>query len=99
MGYQVILSPLALDDLGQIVTSVAREDSSAAERLGHRLLDHAETLRHLPYRGGGVRQRPGVKKLILRPYLIFYRVEESARRVEILRFWHGARNPESLRLR
>ena len=99
MDYQVILSPLALDDLEQIVTYVAQDDPTAAEGLGHRLLDHAETLRRLPHRGGNVTQRPEIKKLVLRPYLIFYRIDESARRVEVLRFWHGAQNPDRLPLR
>lgn len=44
-----------------------------------------------------VTQRPDVKKPLLRPYLIFYRVDESARRVEVLRFWHGAQDPDRLR--
>lgn len=51
MGYKVILSPLALEDLGQIITYIAQNDPAAAERLGHRLLDQAETLRYLPHRG------------------------------------------------
>jgi toxin ParE1/3/4 len=55
MGYKVILSPLALEDVEQIVTYIAQNDAAAAERLGHRLLDQAETLRYLPHRGGNVR--------------------------------------------
>jgi plasmid stabilization system protein ParE len=43
MGYKVILSTLALEDLEQIVAFVAQNDPAAAERLGHRLLDQAET--------------------------------------------------------
>ena len=96
MGYQIVLSPLALDDIEKIVAYVAQDDPVAAERLGHRLLDHAATLCYLPHRGGNVAQRPGVKKLVLRPYLIFYRVDETSRRVEILRFWHGAQDSEHL---
>jgi plasmid stabilization system protein ParE len=68
-------------------------------RLGHRLLDQAETLLYLPQRGGNVWQRPGVKKLVSGAYLIFYRVNEPARCVEVLRFWHGAQDPDRLRLR
>ena len=98
MDYQVILSPLALDDLEQIVRYVASHDPQAAERLGNRLLDHAEKLRDLPQRGGKVRSRPGVRKLLLWPYLIFYRVNEHSRSVEVLRFWHGAQDPKQLRL-
>jgi plasmid stabilization system protein ParE len=69
MGYKVILSRLALEDLEQIVAYVAQNDPAGAERLGHRLLDQAETLRYLPHRGGNVRQRPGVKKLESGAYL------------------------------
>jgi plasmid stabilization system protein ParE len=98
MHYQVILSPLALDDLEQIVRYVASHDPQAAESLGNRLLDHAENLRDLPQRGSSVRSRPGVRKLLLWPYLIFYRVNEQSRTVEILRFWHGAQDPKQLRI-
>lgn len=98
MDYQVILSPLAIDDLERIVRYVASHDPKAAERLGNRLLDHAEKLRELPQRGASVRSRPGVRKLLLWPYLIFYRVNEQGRSVEVLRFWHGAQDPEHLRL-
>ena len=97
MDYKVILSPLALEDLGQIVRYVASHDPQAAEHLDTSLLDHAETLRDLPHRGGSVRSRPGVRKLPLWPYLIFYRVNEQSRSVEILRFWHGARDTRELR--
>jgi plasmid stabilization system protein ParE len=98
MDYKVILSPLALADLEQIVRYIASRDPAAAGRLGTRLLDQAETLCRLPHRGGPVRQRPGVRKLVLRPYLTFYRVDDAARRVDVLRFWHGAQDPRSLRL-
>ena len=57
------------------------------------------TIRYLPHRGGDVRQRPGVKKLVSAAYSIFYRVNEPARCVEVLRFWHGAQDPDRLRLR
>ena len=53
---------------------------------------------HIAHRGGPVRRRPGVRKLVLRPYLIFYRVDDAARRVDVLRFWHGAQDPRGLRL-
>jgi plasmid stabilization system protein ParE len=98
MDYKVILGPLALADLEQIVRYIAANDPAAAERLSTRLLDQAETLCRLPHRGGPVRRRPGVLKLVLRPYLIFYRVDDAAHRRDALRFWHGARDPRSLRL-
>lgn len=98
MDYKVILSPLALDDLEQIVRHITADNPAAAQRMGTRLMDQAETLSRLPHRGGNVRRRPGVKQLLLRPYLIFYRVKDEEHRVEVLRFWHGAQDPSVLRL-
>ncbi len=47
---------------------------------------------------GNFRGSFGRRVVVLAPYLIFYRFEKSANRVEILRFWHGARDPLSLGL-
>jgi plasmid stabilization system protein ParE len=62
------------------------------------LLERAETLAQSPERGSNVRSRPGVKNLVRVPYLIFYRVDNVRRCVDVLRFWHGAQNPRSLQL-
>jgi plasmid stabilization system protein ParE len=98
MDFKVVFQPLALDDLEAIVRHVAQDDLQAANRLGMSLLDQAESLAQLPGRGGNVRRRPGVKKLVCAPYLIIYRVENARRCVDVLRFWHGAQNPRSLQL-
>ena len=45
----------------------------------------------MPYRGSKVKKRRGVQKLIHGNYLIYYRVDESKRTVEVLRFKHGAK--------
>lgn len=70
----------------------------AAERFANRLVDLTESLRSLPERGRPVKNWPGVRVVVLAPYLIFYRFERPDREVEILRFWHGARDPLSLEL-
>ena len=66
--------------------------------MGGALFVQAETLSRLPHRGGNVRQRPGIRKLLLRRYLIFYRVDDEQHRVDVLRFWHGAQDPRRIRL-
>ena|SRR2546430_1054293 len=98
MDFKVVYQPLALDDLESIVRHVAQDDLHAANRLGMALLDLAESLAQFPERGGNVRRRPGVKKLVRAPYLIFYRVDNARRCVDVLRVWHGAQNPRSLQL-
>jgi len=96
MDYKVILSPLALVDLEEIVRYVADDNPAAAERLGLRLIGVAATLQKLPHRGHSVRRRSGVRKIVLTPYLVFYEVNDATRSVEVLRFWHGARDSKEL---
>ena len=98
MDYKVIYQLLALDDLEDIVRHVSEKDLQAAKLLGMSLLNRAEALAQFPERGTNVRHRPGVRKLVRGPYLIFYRIDKTRRCVDVLRFWHGAQNPRSLQL-
>ena len=98
MDCAVIYSEAALADLEQITAFIATDNAQVAERFANRLVDLAESLRSMPQRGRPVKKWPGVRVIILAPYLIFYRYEKPANRVEILRFWHGAREPLSLEL-
>ena len=98
MGYQVGLTEEAQADLGAVVRFLAEKNPEAAERIGHELLDAAQTLVLFPRRGSPVRRRPGMRKLTQRHYLIFYQINESAQWVEVVRIWDGRQNPASLRL-
>ena len=98
MDCAVIYSEAALADLEQITAFIATDNAQVAERFANRLVDLAESLRSMPQRGRPVKKWPGVRVIVLAPYLIFYRYEKPANRVEILRFWHGARDPLSLEL-
>ena len=98
MDCALIYSEGALADLEQITAFIATDNAQVAERFANRLVDLAESLRSMPQRGRPVKKWPGVRVIVLAPYLIFYRYEKPANRVEILRFWHGAREPLSLEL-
>jgi toxin ParE1/3/4 len=89
--YTVVFSKNADKDIINIVKHVAAENPQAAKKLGSNLLDLALSLDSMPYRGSKVKKRRGVLKLILGNYLIYYRVNENKRTVEILSFKHGAR--------
>jgi len=43
-----------------------------------------------PLLGSPYAKRPGVRNLLSRPHLNFYRVREAENTVDILRYWHGA---------
>jgi toxin ParE1/3/4 len=89
--YAVIFSQRADKDIVSIVKHVAAENPEAAKKLGSSLLDLALSLDSMPYRGSKVKKRRGVLKLIHQNYLIYYRVNEGNKIVEILSFKHGAR--------
>jgi toxin ParE1/3/4 len=98
VDFKVIITQAALNDLEEIVDYISRDDPRAAQRVATDLLNRAESLSEMPRRGKTMRARPGVRRLVRSPYLIVYRIDETARAVNVLRFWHGARNPESLRM-
>jgi plasmid stabilization system protein ParE len=95
MDYRVILSRPALRDLGEIARYVARDSPVAAERVGLELVAVAESLAQLPRRGAPLRARPGVRRLVVDPYLVTYRIAEELGVVYVLRFWHSKRDPKT----
>ncbi len=96
MDRAVIYSAEALSDLREITAFISADSREVAERFANRLVDRAESLRRMPQRGRPVRGWADVRVVILSPYLIFYRFERAANRIEILRFWHGARSSNAL---
>ena len=92
MEWKIVFAPEAINDLGAIVRHLAQSDSDCALRLGNALLNRVQILQRFPFAGSASNSRQGLRKLSFPPYLIFYRVHEGERRIDILRFWHGARN-------
>jgi toxin ParE1/3/4 len=88
--YVVMILEAAHEDLKNIVAYISSENPDAAETLARELLDQAVSLESLPYRGSRVKERRGLLKLIHGNYLIYYRIEEQKRVVEIIAFKHGA---------
>ncbi|MGH7947580.1 MAG: type II toxin-antitoxin system RelE/ParE family toxin [Opitutaceae bacterium] len=95
MDYRVILSRPALRDLGEIARYIAQDNPTAAERVGLELVQLAESLAVMPRRGGQLRARPGVRRLVREPYFVTYRIDETQRVVYVQRFWHAKRDPQS----
>ncbi|HWA27495.1 MAG TPA: type II toxin-antitoxin system RelE/ParE family toxin [Lacunisphaera sp.] len=94
MDYKVVLTSRALHDLFEIVSFVAQKHPPAAQKTGLALLETAESLAFLPYRGPPIKGQPGYRKLPHLPhYLVAYRINDSERLVEIVRFWDGRQNP------
>ncbi len=88
--YVVIILEAAHEDLRNILAYISSGNPNAAEILGRELLDQAMSLESFPNRGSRVRKRRGILKLIQGNYLIYYRIKEQKRAVEIIAFKHSA---------
>jgi plasmid stabilization system protein ParE len=96
MGCKIIFSPHAVADLEEVVRYIAKDDPATAVRVGNELIDRVAILENFPLLGAPYPKRPGVRKLVSRPYLIFYRPRLEENSVDILRYWHGARTEPEL---
>jgi plasmid stabilization system protein ParE len=97
MGCKIIYSQQAIADLEEIVRHIVRDDPATAVRIGNALIDRVEILESFPLLGAPYSKRPSVRKLVSRPYLIFYRPRLEENSVDILRYWHGAQREPDLR--
>ena len=90
MDFKVIFKDTFLADLERIVRSIAVDNPVAALKLGELIVQTGERLSFFPERHLKVRQRPGVRRFIVRKYYkVFYRVQPGSRTVEVLRCWDG----------
>ena len=95
MDFKVTFRPTFTEDLERLVSSIALHNPSAARNLGELIIRAAESLRFFPERHPKVRQRPGVRRFIVKNYFkVFYRVHQESRTVEVLRCWDARRSME-----
>ncbi len=94
MGYRVIFSAQADRDLEAVVRFLAQKNPAAAERLGNAIFSDAIALAETPGRGLAVKDRTSFRRILHRHYfLIFYRIVEERRLVEIARIWDARQDP------
>lgn len=91
----MVFSPLAEQDLFEILDYIAQDDPNAAVEWVNFLEDRCRSLADFPYKG---RTRDdlfnGAFMLPLRGYLVFYRVQGDV--VEVLAVVEGSRDPEAI---
>jgi toxin ParE1/3/4 len=93
MAFKIIWSRQARDDLRDIVTFIAEDNSPIAESFGFRLMAKVDLLAQFPEIGRMVpeEQDETIREIILPPYRIIYRVLNDNQVIAIVRVWHGAR--------
>lgn len=94
MGYKVILSISARTDLRDIVRYISLDNPEAALRFGKSLISRTRLLEQSPQLGRIVPELddPSIREIIVRSYRVVYRVRHSEQVVEVIRFWHAARD-------
>jgi len=89
--WPIVTSARAEDDLIAIWLHIARENPKAADRILDMIENRWQQLAAHPLSGPSRSEvAPDLRHLIVRDYLILYRVSEHA--VEIVRVLHGRRN-------
>ena len=91
MACQIRYTQNALASLSEILDYSWDEYPSSTASFGDALFDHLDLLREFPYLGSLVPNRPGVRRLVHSPILIYYQVLDGAEAVEILEFRHSSR--------
>ena len=93
MDWQVIWTEPALAAFEGVIHYIAERNPTAAEAMRRSILDHVESLARFPFIGPKYeRDRTGrSREIVCGPYRIFYRLEESSKKIEILTVWHGSR--------
>jgi plasmid stabilization system protein ParE len=91
MAFKIIYTESALADLEAILDYILVDNPAAASRFGNDLLNHVDLLAAFPHIGSPVKRRTGMRKILHTPVRVYYRIHEERRCVEILHFWHAAR--------
>lgn len=96
MEFKVVWSGRAIADLEELCNYIATENPEAAYNTGQGILNHVGILSSFPYIGPSFPrgEKGNIREIVFRPYRIFYEVNETARKVEILHVRHGARREQ-----
>ena len=96
MDFKVVFRETFIEDLEQIVRLIARHNPDAARRLGLMIIEMSEGLSFFPERHPRVRERPSIRRFIVRKHFkVFYRVRDDSRR---LRFCGAGTDAKGQRL-
>ena len=91
--YRVIVTPAALEDLDGLTEYIKRDSPQNALRVFNRLWQACQSLSTFPYRFAIRQNRRDASKTVraipVRPFIIYYRVDEKLRVVRVLTMRHG----------
>jgi addiction module RelE/StbE family toxin len=93
MGFKVILTRLAEQDLQEIFEYISRNNPAAAERATREIVARIERIANFPRSGRIIPElnRENLREIRYKSYRVAYRIVDSAHLIEVARIWHSAR--------
>jgi toxin ParE1/3/4 len=98
MAFKITISPVAEQDIAELIAYIGADDIAAAERMAQRVISRIESLSEFPRLGKITPEFESeeLRELLQAPYRIIYRIYDSETRIRVLRVWHGARSTPHL---
>ena len=96
MGFKINFTEPSLEDLAEVADYSDLYFPTTPETMAAQLVDHIELLSTYPRLGATFSEKDQIRKMIHSPFSIYYKVFESAQRIDILHIWHGSRRPPKL---
>ena len=93
MDFKIVWTLRSREDLRDIASFIAKDNTAAALKLGDTIFQRVDTLQQFPEIGHVVpeRNQSHIREIAVGNYRVVYRVRHQQKEVEILRVWHGAR--------
>ncbi len=94
MDYQIVLAPLARRDLRDTIRYISLDSALAAERFAALLSSKTKILGEHPLIGRVFSEIGDVtiREIVVKNYRVIYRVDFLNKQIEIVRYWHTARD-------
>jgi addiction module RelE/StbE family toxin len=93
MGFKVIWTDEAVDDLRQLVAYISKDNPDAAVKLGEKLVQKSMLLVAHPRFGKIFRElgRDNIREMAVPPYRLIYEIDDDGLKIFIRMVHHGAR--------
>ena len=98
MAFRVVWSRTALNDIRDVVRYISIDSPARAQSFAFKIISEIDRLALSPYIGRAVPEYhcTAIREIIVRPYRVVYRLDESSKALEITRIWHAARGEPGL---
>ena len=91
MNFKITFLPESKDDAKEIRKYLEQFYKGTAKKFFTLLKKHINSLKSNPYINQQYPERPSFRRLVVGDYLVFYKVVEEKKLVEIHRILHGSR--------